>query len=111
MAVSPYNRNKSAKGVNKQMAQLLSMDESVRVSRQVVGTLDDIRFASDNLHRMKMQFPPDLLANEDLHNALFAVRIHLEDAMRWAVLFQAFTAATIKRQVKGANDGVAGKGT
>jgi len=59
---------------------------------------------------MKMQFPPDLLTNEDLQNALFAVRIHLEDAMRWAVILQAFTAATIKRQSKGANDGVAGKG-
>jgi len=92
------------------VVRIVSRDEGARVLSQVAGTLMDLEFAQTNLYRMKQQFPPELLAKEDLRNALFAVRIHLEDAMRWAVLLQAFVATTVKRQVKGAQDGVAGKG-
>lgn len=88
----------------------LRIAECRRVSRQVGSTLDDVQFAKDNLNRMTQQFPPEFLLNADLRNALFAVKIMLDAALRWGVILQAFTQNAIKRQERGAQDGVAGQG-
>ena len=92
------------------MPGIVNRVEGQRVKNQIAGTLDDLHFAQKNLRRMEQRFPSELLLKQDIREAIFAVRLHLDGAKRWGVILQAFVDVTLKRQAKGAQDGVASQG-